>query len=554
MLTVYTDAGNTRRRSKQMDKKYADKIVTEYMQKIFGFALSKLMNTDKAEELASRIIFDVYISLLKTDSVQNIDGYIYRVASNVYARFVDEEARGRYIALDEAGIICEHDFTLDFEKNEDYIRLRREISYLGKTQREIIVMQYFDRLKQNEIAKRLNIPLGTVKWHLHDARKQIKNKLEGKKMNENVKGTLGVKPVKLNMGMSGNAPDGKNTSYYLAKLISQNIAYSAYHEPKTITEIAEELGVSAAFIEDEVEYLEEYGFIDKVAGGKYQTNIFIREPSQEASTRKHELYKKYAKILRDKYVPLIFDALRDYKSKKIYSPEDDINFLMWSAVAYCCRNKLVADYDYDSISRYRVKRKDGGDYIALAWIDDGIKYSYDFKKYNVPNNMTRMEKHTHSWQLTSYYDSRTEDYMDNKGEDYEYLYEHITGKITKTPENADKYKRLFDKGYLVTKGDAEYVNMIISANSESDFTKFLPGMTAELKAIGDELNAEILKLETVPAHMQDLHRASCSNSLCDQNMVAYVFELLVEDGTLKPLTDAQKQSVCTIMFCDTLPQ
>ena len=537
-----------------MDKISADKIITEYMQKIFGFALSKLMNTDKAEELASRITFDVYISLLKTDGIQNIDGYIYRIARNVYARFIDEKARGRYIALDEAEIICEHDFTLDFEKNEDYIRLRREISYLAKTQREIIVMHYFDRLKQNEIANRLNIPLGTVKWHLHDARKQIKNKLEDKKMQEHEKWALGVKPVKLYMGMSGNAPDGKDTSYYLAKLISQNIAYAAYHEPKTITEIAEELGVAAAFVEDEAAYLEEYGFVDKVAGGKYQTNIFIREPSQEASERKHELYKKYAKILREKYVPLIFDALRDYKSKKIYSPDDDFNFLMWSAVAYCCRNKLVADYDCNSISRYRVKRKDGGDYIALARVSTDFKTSYDLKKYNVPNNMTRIGNYTHSWQLTSYYDSRTVDYTDNKNEDYEYLYEHITGKITKTAENADKYKRLFDKGYLVANGDTEYVNMIISANTEADFVKFLPGMTAELKTVGDELNAEIIKLESVPPHMQDLHRAFCSNCLCEQNMAAYVFELLFEDGTLKPLTDTQKQSVCTIMFCDTLPK
>ena len=538
-----------------MDKAFTDKIITEYMQKIFGFALSKVMNTNKAEELASRIIFDVYMSLLRTDSVQNIDGYIYRVANNVYARYVDEEVKSRYIALDEAGIIYEHDFMLDFEKNEDYIRLRREISYLGRTQRKIIVMYYFDRLKQNEIAKRLNIPLGTVKWHLHDAKKQIKKKLEGKKMREHKKGTLGIKPVKLYMGMSGNAVDGKNTNYYLAKLISQNIAYAAFHEPKTITEIAEELGVSAAFIEDEVAYLEEYGFMDKIAGGKYQTNIFIREPSQEASERKHELYKKYAKILRDKYVPLIFDALRDYKSKKIYSPDDDFNFLMWSAVAYCCRHKLVdEDYDYNSISRYQVKRKDGGDYIALAWVDTNFKLSYEFRKYNVPNNMTRMGKYTHSWQLTSYYDSRTEDYMDNKNEDYEYLYEYITGKITKTSENADKYKRLFDKGYLVTRGDAEYVNMVISANPEVEFAQFLPSMTAELKTVGDELNAEMLKLETVPPHMQDLHSASCRNCLCNQNMVAYIFELLVEDGTLKPLTDAQKQSVCTIMFCDKLPQ
>ena len=203
------------------------------MQKIFGFALSKTMNTDKAEELASRITFDVYTSLLKIDAVHNMDGYIYRVASNVYARFVDEEVKGRYISLDEVKVPCEEDFTDDIEREETHIRLRREISYLGRIQREIIVMHYFEKLKQNEIAKRLNIPLGTVKWHLHDARNKIK---EGITMREEI--TFGMKPVKLiNMGHSGDpGPSGKDTAYYLAKLISQNIAYAAYHEAKTITE------------------------------------------------------------------------------------------------------------------------------------------------------------------------------------------------------------------------------------------------------------------------------------------------------------------------------
>ena len=79
------------REVEQMDKEYVDKIIAEYMEKIFGFALSKTMNTDKAEELASRITFDVYVSLLKSDNINNVSGYIYRVASNVYARVVDEE-------------------------------------------------------------------------------------------------------------------------------------------------------------------------------------------------------------------------------------------------------------------------------------------------------------------------------------------------------------------------------------------------------------------------------------------------------------------------------
>ena len=545
-----------------MDKEYADKIITEYMEKIFGFALSKTMNTDKAEELASRITFDVYISLLKSDDINNVNGYIYRVACNVYARFVDEEVKGRrHISLDEVRIPGEHDFTLDFEKDETYIRLRKEVSYFGKIQREIVVMHYFQRLKQYEIAERLNIPLGTVKWHLHDARNQLKNKLEGiNNMRERI--NLGLNPVKLYTGHSGSAsPDGKDTSYYLKKLISQNIAYAAYWEAKTITEIAEMLGVSAAFIEDEVAELEEYGFLDKVAGDKYLTNIFISEPTKEAAEDKHEIYKKYAKIICEKYVPLVFDAMKDYKSMNVYTPEDDFNFLMFSAISYACKHKFYLKEGANAHeSKYRVKRKDGGDYIACGSVAGDFETSYDWKKYSMPNNMTRGGDvySIYSWQMGSgsYYDNRKGGWKDNLTSDYEYLYEYITGKITKTPEHADKFKRLFDKGYLVAKGDSEYVNMVIAANCESDFNNVLPEPPEEFKKISEEFDKEIFKIEKpqYPPHMQELCRMWNTNCFAEQNLVAYILDILVNDGTLKPLTDVQKYAVNTIMFCDTLPK
>ena len=43
----------------------------------------------------------------------------------------------------------------------------------------------------------------------------------------------------------------------------------------TINEIAEELGINPIFVEDEVAVLEEYGYMDKLSGGKYRTNIYI---------------------------------------------------------------------------------------------------------------------------------------------------------------------------------------------------------------------------------------------------------------------------------------
>jgi len=532
------------------------------MEKIFGFALSKTMDTDKAEELASRITFDVYISLLRTDNLYNIDGYIYRIAHNVYARFVNEEVRGRHISIDGIGLPYENDFTDDFEKNETCVRLRREIAYLGKIRREIVVMHYFKRLKLQEIARQLNIPAGTVKWHLHDAKNQIR---EGIEMNE--KGTLAMLPVKFSKITFSGESGAKNEEPkdYFAKLISQNVAYAAYHEAKTVTEIAQELGVAAAYVEDEIACLEENGFIDQLPGGKYLTNIFITELPQDAQEQLDKIYIKNIKIVCEKYVPLIFDAMADYKQKGIYSPHDDFNFLMWSAVIWACGQKLRVADEWDNLPKHYVKHKDGGNYITSAFT--GCDYSNNKGYEKIEYTCSCKDKYpVDAWQLGSCFDDRSgelKDYLttdsgwkNSLSMDYEYLYEYMTGRITKEPVHADKFKRLFDKGYLVTKGDSEYVNIIVTTLSQNDFTDMLPAIPNELKTLCEDVDKEVFTIVKAhfPPHMQDLCRIRFANCMARNDNRVRVLEQLIASGILKPLTASQKLSVNTIMFCDTLPK
>ena len=50
-----------------MDKHKADQIITQYLKKIYGFAVKKAFSYDEAEELCSEITFEVYSSLIKSD-------------------------------------------------------------------------------------------------------------------------------------------------------------------------------------------------------------------------------------------------------------------------------------------------------------------------------------------------------------------------------------------------------------------------------------------------------------------------------------------------------
>ena len=530
-----------------MDKAIADQIISEYIQKIYGFAISKTHKLDEAEELASQITLDVYTSLLKYNDITNINGYVYRVAANVYARFVDNHKRGMHLSLDEVTEYSPfdyYDFVNDIIESESYQLMRREIEYLSDTQRKIIVKHYYENKKITDIANELNIPSGTVKWHLHDAKNNMKEGM--KKMRET--GTLGFNPVQFtSMGHSGQPGKLGDTSYFFRSSLNQNIAYSAYHNPKTINEIAEELGVSPVFIKSEVDYLVEYGFIDMIGNDKYQTNICINEFTKEAALKMDELKVKYAAIVKDKYVPLLIPIVEELmKDENIYVPDNDKNLLMWSVITNALCNKLyVEGKNKIDVSRYFVKRPDGGEYQAE--VDIAGDYGIDYSKYYLCGSMTRdSEKYDniYAWQIGTYYDDRKIGWEDNISEDYEYLYEVYTGKIQKDETNIEKYKRLYDKGYLI--GDK--VNVIISKNAFDSIYKLLPELSDEWIEINNQYSEEIYAIEKdlYPKHMLDLRKWKCANPLFRTSM--RVVELLVADGTLKLPNDDQKHGVNTIMY------
>ena len=107
-----------------MNKIDADKLIVEYQQKIFGFAMSKMRNIADAEELASNIMLEIYKSFLKTDNIVNIEGYVYRIASNVYARFVDNEISNKHIDILKIEYpVTESGFD-NIENGETYKKLR----------------------------------------------------------------------------------------------------------------------------------------------------------------------------------------------------------------------------------------------------------------------------------------------------------------------------------------------------------------------------------------------------------------------------------------------
>lgn len=533
-----------------MKKSDADRIIKEYIKPLYGFAINKTRNINEAEELASRIILQVYDVLLKKDSFIDLNSYIFKIAHNVWTKFIDEKAKNSNFSIDEVNSSSEMDVNKDILQSEMEGKLRLEIAFLSDVQRKVVILHYYEGLKVKEIAEKLNISEGTVKWHLYESKKEMK---KGMEVIRSV-GNLGINPIKFsNMGHGGEPGKRGDTKDFFRKIITQNIAYAAYYEPLTINQIAEELGISPVFVEDEINELEEYGFMDKLPGGKYQTNILISEEFEEKWEALHSLSKKYADILVEEHFLQFLNMENQFKNIKLYYPNDDFNLLLWSVIPYAMNKLRFSELKKITFDEVTTIRKDGGNYIAFASIYKESKKISSFN-YNSCGDMYRgkEEQSILGWQFNTVWSNRGFDWRDNLTSDYIGIYHFINGELLENNVNIDVYRRLVDKGYLIKNQNGYKVNIVYCLSKEitDKFKDILPSPSEKILRLAQEFDKVAYEIEKTnqPIHMYKAIRYCCQNRLA--TIHTYVLKNLVDRGLLKEPTSEEAKGISTILFIE----
>ncbi len=539
-----------------MEKQKADKVITQYLNKIYGFAVKKSFSFDEAEDLCSEIIFAVYSSLLKSDEIYNLDGYIWRISEHTYAKYVATKKRHEGVSID--GLILPHYDRYSFENDdEEKNRLVREVAYLSKQRRQIVYKYYYENKTVNEIATIMNIPVGTVKWHLNQARNELK---EGITMERKI-GNLGLNPIEaMNYGHSGNPGRDNGPESYIGDKLNLNITYSVYFEPKTLEEIAEELGLTPVFIEDKVKFLEDNGFLVKINGNRYTTYVKF-SPQKYSLALKEEKYKTMiaiADIIVKEYVPLIRKSVASLDN--IYIPSGNYELLEAAAIFYAITNKCVIPMSKD-MSKYDIKTTAGGDFVAFVELraeqeDKDYVPTIEMKNYWSCGSMLRHSgkyPSVFSWSIDSYLSSRKGAWRNNDYKDYEYVYELITGAITDSCANAEKFDRLKDREFITEDGKPNI--MIIKGDSEEFFGK-IPELSDDIKEKFKSKILEFAMMETkyYPSQMHDLIVCWTVSGFISNEIAIMVMEKLYENGTFRKLTEQEKVTSNLLMFCDRLPK
>ncbi len=538
-----------------MDKQTADEVLIEYLPKIYGFSLKKAFSYDEAEEICAEIVKELYESLIRLEEMINLPAYIWRISTHVYAKYVSSRKKHQGISIDET--ILPFEDTYDFgDEEEEFLRLRREITFLTKTRREVVYAYYYENKSTAVISKQQGIPIGTVKWHLNKARLELR---EGLDMERKI-GRLGLKPIKaIRFGHSGNpGPNNEGSGYYLKDSLNLNIVYSVYFTPRTTEEIAEELGVTPVFIEDKIKFLEDNGFLVRKAGNKFTTYVKFDLPtySREQEENKLKTQMKAAQLLVDNYVDLVRQSISDCRD--VYIPSNNREVLEAAAIFYGVANKCRLGVKRD-LSKYFIKTTAGGNFIAVIETErvptdpDYVPTLHLPPMWSCGNMDRRSQKYPlFSWSIDSRYSSRTGTWKNNLTSDYEYLYEFMTGAITDNPANAEKFKRLRERQFL---SEDNHVNIMVMKEKAEDFFAKIPEVDETIKKqfANDVCEYAQIVSQDYPPQIRDLVFSWTADGFVANTVALMVMDILYGNGTFRPLTDQERITSNLILFTDVLP-
>ena len=169
------------RRARTGDERAFGQLVERYMKSAYAVALSVTGRHEDAEDAAQESFL---VALQRLDECRNPErfaGWLLTIVRNRSRNLVRRESLRAADPLPPAATGKGPTPDRDTERNQRQGRLRAALGTRRPVQREIVLLHDLEGWKHREIAERLDIPSGTVRSHLHFARKALRGLLDDAK-------------------------------------------------------------------------------------------------------------------------------------------------------------------------------------------------------------------------------------------------------------------------------------------------------------------------------------------------------------------------------------
>ncbi len=155
-----------------------DVLVTRHMRRAFGVALRLLGQAEDAEDLVQ----DAFVAALQKidtfDPERDFAPWFYRILVNRCLNARKARARRTTVDLPTEVAALGASPLVETERSELRHHLTKAMDQLPDKQKTIVTMFDLEGFSSPEIADMLEISDGTVRWHLHQARRVLREALE----------------------------------------------------------------------------------------------------------------------------------------------------------------------------------------------------------------------------------------------------------------------------------------------------------------------------------------------------------------------------------------
>ncbi len=159
-----------------------ESLVRAHQASLFGFVVRMTGRPEVAEDVVQESFVRVILNIHRFDSRFRFSTWLFTIARRLYLNAAQKSAPGFDTDAVERGIsrgdspsgrLDDHDAA---DERRDY--LARGLAVLSPEQREVVLLFHQHEWPIKTIADHMQIPEGTVKSHLHRARRALKDALE----------------------------------------------------------------------------------------------------------------------------------------------------------------------------------------------------------------------------------------------------------------------------------------------------------------------------------------------------------------------------------------
>ena len=145
-----------------------------YKNRLYYYFYKLLENQEDAEELTMETFFRIYRNAGTFRGESKVSSWVFGIARRVCLEHLKEKNRSiKTLEIYEGDAVSEN-----LPINEDVELVRKAIEKLAPHDREVLFLAYYEELPYEDIAKVLDIPVGTVKSRVFNAKAKLKRIIE----------------------------------------------------------------------------------------------------------------------------------------------------------------------------------------------------------------------------------------------------------------------------------------------------------------------------------------------------------------------------------------